>query len=31
MNCVVHNIGHGVIHSVVESLHIGIHDMRRPF
>jgi hypothetical protein len=26
----VHNIGHGVSHSAIESLHIGIHDMHRP-
>jgi hypothetical protein len=27
----VHNLGHGVIHSVIESLHVDIHDMHRPF
>jgi hypothetical protein len=27
----VHNIGHGVIHSDIDSLHISIHDMPRLF
>jgi hypothetical protein len=27
----VHNIGHGGIHSAIESLHIDIHDMHKPF
>jgi hypothetical protein len=27
----VHNIGHRGIHSAIESLHIYIHDMHRPF
>jgi hypothetical protein len=27
----VHNLGHGVIHSVIESLHVDIHDMHRLF
>jgi hypothetical protein len=25
----VHNIGHGVSHSVIESLHVGMHDMHK--
>jgi hypothetical protein len=31
MNCIVHNIGHEVIHSAIESLHVGIHDMHKLF
>jgi hypothetical protein len=27
----VHNIGRKVIHSAIKSLHVGIHDMHRPF
>jgi hypothetical protein len=27
----VHNSGDGGIHSAIESFHVGIHDMHRPF
>jgi hypothetical protein len=31
INSAVHNIGHRGTQRGIESLHVGIHDMRRPF